>query len=556
MKKIMIMSFMLMAVQLLQAKPRDLSQAIQCAERFCPSRNMKLVQMAGNKSIKDAAYYIFSDKTGFVIVGGSDLMPEIIGYSDSEYDQQKMAPGMKAWLEYVEVAAEVLEKNPSRALKRADTGDIEPVEPLLGKRAWGQGEPFDLFCPRDCFTGCVATAVAECIAYYRYPERGTGIAINRNDSTQCVDFSKETYNYDLMYDEDDLTLTQKEHEEVAKLIYHVGVLSDMKYSSYGSSSNSYRALYGLVKHMDYDPYGQFLIRMWFNNEEWEEILHNELYNRRPVVYEGVGGAGWAYGHCFVLDGIDKDGLYHINWGWSGIFDGYYAFELFNPYGYDPDAKGYDLMNSALVQLAPRGTMEEVTYYAPFENRYANLTINTQEAHVGEPVEVLIEDYSSSWGEDFEGYLGIAFLQDNKIIEYDLDESQLMVFLKTTIDRPFNETYGGLNLKIPENLADGTYRVLSCIKITKGTPITDIVVPVYHVLYGEGIAYYCDVENGTVKFYAKSHGNTEVYNAINTLQIDYQTIKKGIFDMSGRQIVDGTKLAPGIYVIDGKKCVVK
>ena len=49
---------------------------------------------------------------------------------------------------------------------------------------------------------------------------------------------------------------------------------------------------------------------------------------------------WIQGHAYVLDGYKKDntGEYlHINWGWYGAYDGYYAkgcFDLTKRAGYE------------------------------------------------------------------------------------------------------------------------------------------------------------------------------------------------------------------------------
>ena len=40
----------------------------------------------------------------------------------------------------------------------------------------------------------------------------------------------------------------------------------------------------------------------------------------------MGGGG----HAFVFDGYDAEGLVHVNWGWYGRNDGYYAVDLLNP----------------------------------------------------------------------------------------------------------------------------------------------------------------------------------------------------------------------------------
>ena len=42
------------------------------------------------------------------------------------------------------------------------------------------------------------------------------------------------------------------------------------------------------------------------------------------------------GHAWVLDGVDADGKFHMNWGFNGKFDGWYEIDAmsFHPYGDD------------------------------------------------------------------------------------------------------------------------------------------------------------------------------------------------------------------------------
>lgn len=58
------------------------------------------------------------------------------------------------------------------------------------------------------------------------------------------------------------------------------------------------------------------------------MLINEIESGRPVPYGGVTRRN--EGHFFVLDGIDADGLYHVNWGWGGMDNGYFLISSLAP----------------------------------------------------------------------------------------------------------------------------------------------------------------------------------------------------------------------------------
>ena len=66
---------------------------------------------------------------------------------------------------------------------------------------WDQGSPYNMYCPEDdagpgghAWVGCVATAMAQIMYYWRYPETGTGqhcyIPGNYSYGQQCADFGR------------------------------------------------------------------------------------------------------------------------------------------------------------------------------------------------------------------------------------------------------------------------------------------------------------------------------------------------------------------------------
>lgn len=50
-----------------------------------------------------------------------------------------------------------------------------------------------------------------------------------------------------------------------------------------------------------------------------------MNSKRAIIYTGAKPEGG--GHAFILDGYDKNGNIHINWGWLGYYDGYYNMSL-------------------------------------------------------------------------------------------------------------------------------------------------------------------------------------------------------------------------------------
>lgn len=119
--------------------------------------------------------------------------------------------------------------------------------------------------------------------------------------------------------------TAAQANAVAKLMYHCGLSAK---ADYGPSTGTNCTPDVLVKYWGYDPdVIKQLNREGFSLREWTAILDAELRASRPVYYSGVSFT--SGGHAFLCDGADGDGLYHINWGWSGWSNGYFDITILN-----------------------------------------------------------------------------------------------------------------------------------------------------------------------------------------------------------------------------------
>lgn len=94
---------------------------------------------------------------------------------------------------------------------------------------------------------------------------------------------------------------------------------------------------------------------YYYQSEWDSLIQANLLKKRPVLYGGDGGEQNG-GHQFVIDGINADGLYHINWGWYGRHnDGYYELTALKPGEYD-----FSLGQSMVCGITPEQEAVEPT----------------------------------------------------------------------------------------------------------------------------------------------------------------------------------------------------
>ena len=153
------------------------------------------------QDVPTEAYYIFNTEQngGFVIVSGDERTEEILGYStEGHIDPQQMPENMRAWLKGYE---EQIEAIPANATTTSASIPTHPaVEPLLTCK-WNQGAPYNLQCPtqmpeggtepQHCVTGCVATAMAQIMYYWKWPQDYT-------TTIPAYDYGYEGWNYEII----------------------------------------------------------------------------------------------------------------------------------------------------------------------------------------------------------------------------------------------------------------------------------------------------------------------------------------------------------------------
>ena len=135
------------------------------------------------KAADATLYYVFNNGDGgMVVVAGDDQVRPILAYTDKGgYDATVNNPAVRWWFEAIEAAMTSVINNGGQTSpqNRAAEEPRKAVNPLV-QTQWSQSEPYNLLCPYDqehgglSLSGCVATAMAQVLYYWRYPEHGTG----------------------------------------------------------------------------------------------------------------------------------------------------------------------------------------------------------------------------------------------------------------------------------------------------------------------------------------------------------------------------------------------
>lgn len=165
----------------------------------------------------------------------------------------------------------------------------------------------------NAYTGCNSTALAQIFKYYTYPAAGFGSHCNSLAPTECVDYSIANYDYSVMPNN-----VTAPNIEVATLMYDIGVAVDMNWS--GTNSTSFFSSTVLKEYFAYSPKVYSTATFMFSSTaELIEGIKIELDNERPVFAKGGG-------HFYLIDGYDLADQFHMNFGWGGVYDDYYAID--------------------------------------------------------------------------------------------------------------------------------------------------------------------------------------------------------------------------------------
>ena len=301
------------------------------------------------------AVFVFnSTDEGFVLVSAEDNARAVLGYSDEgTFDANNIPENMQFWLQMyadeMRSATEAMRREGDEAMRRkvirrevkgerleAEAENYPTINPILGETVWGQGEPFNNKCPQingeRTVTGCVATAMSQIMYAHKYPTKGTGSHSYTTETKKLkvsANFGNTTYDWANMipnYKKDSYTTTQA--DAVATLMFHAGVAADMDYTVDGSGAVSSIALAAMTEYFGYNKAINVLPKDFMKEEDLLQVIATDLQAGRPVYVSG--STVNQEGHAFVCDGMKSDGYLHINWGWYGMADGYFALSALAP----------------------------------------------------------------------------------------------------------------------------------------------------------------------------------------------------------------------------------
>ena len=294
-------------------------------------------------SVTMNAYYIFNTGDGFVIVAGDDRAEQILGYGDEELDMSDIPCCMQFMLDSYKEQIDYLLEHPGLEVETPSTNvprlSAFNVAPMLTAK-WGQRKPYYNLTPTvngtHCKTGCSCVALCQVMHYWKrptipVPDLHGYISTFRGTTVTVPELPSDWFHWNYIKDSYSGSYTADEAYSVAKLMRYVGQAEHMGYSLEASGASTWEILEAAIL-LGYNRNAQVLYKDSGNytNTEWAALIQAELSAGRPIVYAGYNSSN-TVGHAFNIDGYRaSDKKYHVNWGFNGNANGYYALNAFNP----------------------------------------------------------------------------------------------------------------------------------------------------------------------------------------------------------------------------------
>ena len=260
---------------------------------------------------------------------------------------------------------------------RIETIPTIVVQPLV-KVQWDQGGQYSLYIDPyyeandQAVAGCVPTAMAQIMAYWKYPVHGRGFHLhNFIDAPSDINLAQmvlsgqdeeiarilEQYarQYKVNYGEsvykwnemgDTYPSTETECQNVSKLIFDCHTLCEPTKlpNNRGTGCLPGSAISALIRNFGYAPDIKTI-----QCEGNEDLMRQELDAKRPFLIVGVPSSNSIIqdAHAFVCDGYAEGGYFHMNFGWGGTGNGFYLLNNVNPNGSD-----FSLNQQAFIGIQP------------------------------------------------------------------------------------------------------------------------------------------------------------------------------------------------------------
>lgn len=322
-----------------------------------------VVEVSEDESERVLFYIINLQPQGYIVVSADTRLPPIIAYSFTSNFQStayKYNPLLQMLKEDVRSRLRGISYLPEEILdeRRALWYEFMKEEPRnIGNNNfqqwppegttstggwlesnWHQESPYNKFCPMDSETdkrsvaGCPAVTMAQILNYHR---RINNVMFDDDDdyyhnygvNQYWIDDDHELYDFPSFPELNNYLTTLTHHyenqtaptnDEKAALVFACGVAAQQVYTSEVSGTFGVNQAYKAYLRFGFDD----INLLNENNPELYGRLRMNIIDGLPA-HLAVVVPDWSAGHNLVVDGYNTDDYYHLNFGWGGIWNGWY-----------------------------------------------------------------------------------------------------------------------------------------------------------------------------------------------------------------------------------------
>jgi len=474
-------------------------------------------------------YYVFEKEgSGFVIVSADDVAAPILGETDSGvFDADSMPPAL-VWLlgTYERQIEEAVRSGKAQDSETRMMWEQSAQSSGLSKAAasypsqllsttWNQEAPYNLKVLEVTgrkYTGCVATAMAQIMKYWKHPAYGTGASVaytTRTDGINIPSVNFDTYyNYANMLNDypSASSGTAAQREAVSTFMYHSGVSVWMDYTDNGSGAYSYEVATALPKYFGYDysiRYVYSLNSKGILANDWKDLVIGQIENNSPVLYGGQPDSGKS-GHAFIIDGYNNStDRFHLNWGWGGHYDGSFALTALNP-----GTRQYNYGQGMIINIMPNQNGNP-----PSQIKVTDFGISTTQTALNASIKAKMY-----YGADFSGKIGFAVMSGGAVstVLDSADYSIVNAYNSSTGYYTVNYENANLSKRLSADMPYGNLTLQTVTKRGTGnwTPVGEtrtIFIPrIYEIMY---IYNYGTVESANPVIYTAETASFTLNNPI-------------------------------------------
>ena len=229
------------------------------------------------------------------------------GTSASENSVYHILSQYNKQLQYLRQKGELYRSIPQSLYMEKPTG----VKPLLGEIKYGQTGPYNAFFPKEkykdkdstCLVGCGPVALAELLAYHKFPEKPVGKGLLKLSGGKEMEV--------LMKDAPFSWDGSKKAMAALMLCSAASVSAEIAADGTASSLIDFKP--ALMNNWSYSSKCTYVYSL--PDLTMLKMVYADLNKDLPVIVADAA-------HIFVIDGYDQDFL-HLNLGWSGYCNGYY-----------------------------------------------------------------------------------------------------------------------------------------------------------------------------------------------------------------------------------------